>query len=592
MPRVSNRVFKKRKHQCNANAKRLKPSEVEVQPRPSTSENTDEQNLLNISGSPTTSRPISSSKKKVGPSLASYDLFITDKDQCNDVINLGMLELLLGKIAVCVKCGGSLKIKTNFSLGLSVTIQLFCVSCGYEVSEKNDNKLPCGKSEINSRLVYAFRCIGKGEESAKQFCAVMNLRNPPAFKYYNKLLCNVAKEVCINTMREAVEESVEENDGVRDICAAFDGTWQRRGHRSLNGAVSAISVTTGKVLDVRVYSKHCRCKNRLQRLHENSCVANYDGSSGGMEVKGVIDMFKSSESQYNIRYRYYLGDGDSSAFPSVQKETPYGPGFEIEKLECVGHVQKRMGTRLRSYKSKKGQAKLSDGKSAGGRGRLTEDAIKNIQTYYGLAIRRNVSSLENMKQAVWAEYFHLLSSNDDPSHGLCPKGEISWCKYNKAIANDESYDHDKHLHLPQAIMEDIKPIFRDLAAPDLLKRCLHGGTQNPNESLNSVIWSRVPKSTFVMKTTLELGVYEAIATFNKGYIVRCLILEKLGVSPGNNLVRMMKQLDEVRIYKAEKAIDELEKKFRKKSSLAKARLEDVYQQQEDPENPSYGAGMH
>lgn len=117
--------------------------------------------------------------------------------------------------------------------------------------------------------MYAFRCIGKGEESAKQFCAVMNLRNPPAFKYYNKLLCNVAKEVCISTMKEAIEESVEENDGIRDICAAFDGTWQRRGHRSLNGAVSAISVTTGKVLDVRVYSKHCRCKNGLQRLHEN-----------------------------------------------------------------------------------------------------------------------------------------------------------------------------------------------------------------------------------------------------------------------------------------------------------------------------------
>lgn len=110
MPRVSNRVFKKRKHHCNANVKRLKPGEVEVQDRPSTSENTDEQNQLNISGSLTTIRPISSSKKKVEHSLASYDIFLTDKDECNDVINLGMLELLLGKIAVYVKCGGSLKI--------------------------------------------------------------------------------------------------------------------------------------------------------------------------------------------------------------------------------------------------------------------------------------------------------------------------------------------------------------------------------------------------------------------------------------------------------------------------------------------------
>lgn len=36
-----------------------------------------------------------------------------------------------------------------------------------------------------------------------------------------------------------------------------------------------------------------------------------------------------------------MGDGDCAAYPSVVESKPYGPDFVIDKLECVGHVQKR-----------------------------------------------------------------------------------------------------------------------------------------------------------------------------------------------------------------------------------------------------------
>ena len=45
----------------------------------------------------------------------------------------------------------------------------------------------------------------------------MNMPNPPAFKYYTPLLSAAAKDVCTDTMKEAVDECVEENDGIRDI---------------------------------------------------------------------------------------------------------------------------------------------------------------------------------------------------------------------------------------------------------------------------------------------------------------------------------------------------------------------------------------
>lgn len=39
--------------------------------------------------------------------------------------------------------------------------------------------------------------------------------------------------------------------------AGFYGTWQRRGHQSLNGVVICTSIDSGKIMDVEVLSKFC-----------------------------------------------------------------------------------------------------------------------------------------------------------------------------------------------------------------------------------------------------------------------------------------------------------------------------------------------
>ena len=76
-------------------------------------------------------------------------------------------------------------------------------------------------------------------------------------------------------------------------------------------------------------------------------------------------------------------------------------------------------------------------------------------------------------------------------------------------------------------MEFIKPVFKSLSETELLKKCLHKQTQNPNESVNSVIWARLPKVGFVRIKILHFGVYEAVSTFNCGQITNCKVLSKL-----------------------------------------------------------------
>ncbi|GFV02246.1 uncharacterized protein TNCV_3455691 [Trichonephila clavipes] len=345
------------------------------------------------------------------------------------------------------------------------------------------------------------RCIGKGAESARMFCGIMNFPPPPTkFSKYNHILLQATRETCEHSMAEAVREAVDENDGKGDLAVAVDGSWQKRGFSSKNGLVTVTSVDTGKVIDVEVFSKHCVCPNKTKHLQ--NCKRNFEGYSGKMEVAGALSIFQRSQSLYNVRYTKYLGDGDSKAFTSIVENKVYGDHCSVEKLECIGHVMKRMGTRLRRLKTKMRGQKLSDGKPLCGRNRLTEAEIDRLQAYYGLAIRRNLSSVKDMQQAIWEIFLHMLSTDEKPQHGFCPSDTDTWCKFKKAELLGETYHHKNSL--PVDVVEAMRPVFRDLANPELLKKCLHGGTQNPNESVNNVIWSRVPKKTFVQLKVLSL----------------------------------------------------------------------------------------
>ncbi|GFU02310.1 uncharacterized protein TNCV_1238261 [Trichonephila clavipes] len=220
-----------------------------------------------------------------------------------------------------------------------------------------------------------------------------------------------------------------------------------------------------------------------------------------------------------------------------------------------------MGTRLRRLKAQLKAQILSDGKCLSGKNRLTEHEIDNLQSYYGSTIRRNHSSVQNMRQAIWAIFLHKLSTDEYPQHGFCPIGEDSWCGFKKAEASGKSYKHKNSL--PVAVVEAMRPIFRDLSHPDLLKKCLHGKTQNTNESFHNVIWSRIPKATFVQIETLSLGVYDSVCSFNDGNVSKLKMLQKMGVEPGEFSVSAMKLLDRGRLMKAIYAFSGRSKKIRK-----------------------------
>ncbi|GBM25209.1 hypothetical protein AVEN_184621-1 [Araneus ventricosus] len=65
-----------------------------------------------------------------------------------------------------------------------------------------------------------------------------------------------------------------------------------------------------------------------------------------MESVGAFRIFERSVMKRELQYTEYYGDGDSKAFLKVKDI--YGEDT-VTKLECIGHVQKRVGSRLRKF---------------------------------------------------------------------------------------------------------------------------------------------------------------------------------------------------------------------------------------------------
>ena len=511
-----------------------------------------------------------------------------------------LLQECLNVAAICASCKSSkskLRIfqKNNEWNGLAETLFIRCVKCSFKSTFYTSNKIPGkkGKFEVNRRSALAF----SNRQKLVYFCAKINLPPPIHKKPYHehqrecekifveeteKKMSEAATRLKNVVKNEEPEKVVLWSDGgdVTCISVTVDGTWQKRGHTSKIGAVFLLSVRTGEVLDYQVLSHVCyECmahgnykKDSVEYQnwwdsHAQVCQINHTGSSGDMETKGAITMFTRSTEKHRLLYTTFVGDGDSSSFGNVSRAVhkQFGDSYPISKEECVGHVQKRMGAALTEFKRKMKGTKLSDGKGVAGAGRLANQMIKKLQNYYGFAIRQNKGNLAGMKEAINAIKHHIIEEPTKPlafQHRFCPKAKDSWCYFQRDEASETNSNHNA-ARLPHAFMQELSPIFDRLSNEDLLKRCLLGLTQNQNESLNGTLWTLIPKTLFLGKRQVTIGVCEAISVFNTGAAAKAVFMEKLGLPVGRNMLRALRREDNRRLRTAAQKATKKYKRRRK-----------------------------
>ena len=538
----------------------------------------------------------------------------------------------------CEDCSASvdccLSLDSSTKHGFQRKLQVKCCDCPWNTFIDSSNTLKTGNtgkptSEINLRMVQFVRGIGKGHNALINFSLYLNSPPPMTKKNYRNLVKRLHcanKNVCGESMGKAGKElkeclcsrrptttlatkrprpsspgpstkhrrlSSDMND--YNCTVQMDGTWQRRGHASHHGVVTAISVDTGKCLDIEALTNICKGCKTWEAKDKSSdayakwklnhkCKINHTGSAGAMEPVGAIRIFQRSEHLHGLKYTKYLGDGDSAAYNKVSEAKPYGLEHPIEKLECVGHVQKRCGTRLRRLKNENKHLKLSDKKGLGGMGRLTDKKIDTLQNCVGFAIRSHPNDLDGMKKSVSAVLNHVASTADNPMHDECPDGPDTWCKY--------KLDRDKYKHrngLPLPVRDFIKPVFKDLAKEELLRKCLHGKTQNANECLNKLIWDRCSKEVYAESIVIEDAAYSAVSYFNDGCNSIINVMDKLGIKPGIFTINACNERDKTRIRNSEHKNTDAQKKRRKHIRAVRKGIMDSIK---DKEGNVYEKGAH
>ena len=229
---------------------------------------------------------LGSSACKVRQNLTKYGAY--QGGNTFDLVDFEVLNSVLRNMAVCKDCHSSLSMSVLRREGLAATVEIVCTSCQGKATYSNSQKIrvdgePGRAHDINLRMTHAFRSIGKGCSAMKIFCAIMDM--PSACRRYEKfsrILGIVAQKVCADSMKQAAQEAVSLNGQSRDITVALDGSWHKRGYTSLNGLVTATSFDSGKVLDVSILSKYCRCPDRTSNVHVENCYANFHGTSGAM----------------------------------------------------------------------------------------------------------------------------------------------------------------------------------------------------------------------------------------------------------------------------------------------------------------------
>ncbi|GFV81995.1 uncharacterized protein TNCV_3151931 [Trichonephila clavipes] len=224
------------------------------------------------------------------------------------------------------------------------------------------------------------RYIGQGLSSLETFCSLMCLPNPVSQKAYDRInakIADISEALANASMKKAAAEEKIIDGTVNSVVVSGDGTWKTRGHTFLIGVCALIGADCGKVLDMEVLSSYCK-----------GCDS-YKGTKFGPKYSAFLAKHQIADQTIaDLLEEWKFAECRNFFFRSEQKHG-LRDSVPIEKIECVGHVQKRMGSRLRKLKALWGGKKLSDGKTIGGKGRLTDAIISKWTTFYGNAIRAN-----------------------------------------------------------------------------------------------------------------------------------------------------------------------------------------------------------
>ena len=132
---------------------------------------------------------------------------------------------------------------------------------GRSIARTKKRKFSCNQHLKSSKFIQLDTSISDPSLSASSR-KIVNIEISGSQK--NNNLLNIYNEVASASMSSAANETkdiISKSSNVNDVSAcqvSVDGTWQKRGHQSLNSIVTAISRENGKCFDSILLTKFCK----------------------------------------------------------------------------------------------------------------------------------------------------------------------------------------------------------------------------------------------------------------------------------------------------------------------------------------------
>lgn len=213
-----------------------------------------------------------------------------------------MMNKLVENIS-CSECQKTeMRVLSQNKQGFARNLLLKCDSCNHVNGQADssprvsDEGTQRGSFLINIKMVSAFISIGGGYSSVEKFCletGMSVLSSSAFFKHLDKIKESSEKmkeEILVQAHKVVRKVQGAGKTDLVDIGVSFDGSWQKRGHVSLNGMAFVIDIETGLVLDFVVLSKYCHTctlkasQSDTQSAEYHTWLAEHK-DSGGCQVK-------------------------------------------------------------------------------------------------------------------------------------------------------------------------------------------------------------------------------------------------------------------------------------------------------------------
>ena len=187
---------------------------------------------------------------------ASSEDVIVNPLHCYRVIEFFTVFTALSDILICRNCRQDVRFTETGIRGLGFKLVVNC-----QCASKQIQSGPYVNTgfEINCRIVFIMRLLGVGREGLNLFCNYMDIGLGISEDTYNSIYNHIhaaAKKVFEYCCRKAVADEKIENENherpSQNFKVSGDGSWKKRGFKSLYGVTTLIAHYSGKVIDIDV----------------------------------------------------------------------------------------------------------------------------------------------------------------------------------------------------------------------------------------------------------------------------------------------------------------------------------------------------